>query len=33
MSYPTELFHGDSGRQLSKEEWTDLYRRHDQFMV
>ena len=22
-----------SGRQLSREEWTDLYRRHDQFMV
>jgi hypothetical protein len=22
-----------SGRQLSKEEWTDLYRRHDQYMI
>ncbi|MEW9552964.1 cupin domain-containing protein [Nonomuraea sp. NPDC050783] len=22
-----------SGRQLSEEEWTDLYRRHDQYMV
>ena len=22
-----------SGRQLSKEEWTELYRRHDQYMV
>jgi hypothetical protein len=21
------------GRQLSKEEWTDLYRRHDQYMM
>ena len=24
---------GRSGRQLSPEEWTDLYARHDQFMV
>jgi mannose-6-phosphate isomerase-like protein (cupin superfamily) len=22
-----------SGRQLGKEEWTDLYRRHDQYMI
>ena len=22
-----------SGRQLSEEEWTELYRRHDQYMV
>jgi mannose-6-phosphate isomerase-like protein (cupin superfamily) len=22
-----------NGRQLSKEEWTDLYRRHDQYMI
>jgi mannose-6-phosphate isomerase-like protein (cupin superfamily) len=22
-----------SGRQLSEDEWTDLYRRHDQYMV
>ena len=22
-----------SGRQLSAEEWTALYRRHDQYMV
>ena len=22
-----------SGRQLTTEEWIDLYRRHDQFMV
>ncbi|WP_432924988.1 cupin domain-containing protein [Microbispora sp. CA-135349] len=22
-----------SGRQLTEEEWTDLYRRHDQYMV
>jgi hypothetical protein len=21
------------GRQLSKEEWTNLYRRHDQYMI
>jgi quercetin dioxygenase-like cupin family protein len=24
---------GNSGRQLSPEEWTELYRRHDQYMV
>ncbi len=24
---------GRSGRQLAPEEWTDLYARHDQFMV
>jgi quercetin dioxygenase-like cupin family protein len=23
----------DSGRQLSRDEWTDLYARHDQYMV
>lgn len=23
----------NSGRQLSSEEWTELYRRHDQYMV
>ena len=22
-----------SGRELSQEEWTDLYARHDQYMV
>ncbi|MFE2750802.1 cupin domain-containing protein [Actinosynnema sp. NPDC059335] len=24
---------GESGRQLSPEEWTELYARHDQYMV
>lgn len=24
---------GDSGRELSPEEWTELYARHDQYMV
>ena len=24
---------GNSGRTLTPEEWTDLYARHDQFMV
>ena len=24
---------GNSGHQLSPEEWTELYARHDQFMV
>jgi mannose-6-phosphate isomerase-like protein (cupin superfamily) len=33
-SYFEELAEiGASGRQLSDEEWTDLYRRHDQYMV